>query len=112
MTLRRSPPAERCDFPAWFKGPRRWHSLAGSNQYVYHQRYVELLYLLSTMSNPTQRTTERSLMIFFFFQTNYSDGSMHILKANGHMETRALCEQINKNAATETQVIVHQTTGW
>lgn len=41
-----------------------------------------------------------------------SDGSMHILKPNGHMETRALCEQINKNAATETQVIVHQTTGW
>lgn len=37
---------------------------------------------------------------------------MHILKANGHMETRALCEQINKNAASETQVIVHQTTGW
>ncbi|XP_055321818.1 uncharacterized protein LOC129577954 isoform X3 [Sitodiplosis mosellana] len=77
MTLRRSPPTERCDFPAWFKGPKHWHSLAGNNQYVYHQ----------------------------------SDGSMHILKPNGHMETRALCEQINKNAATETQVIVHQTTG-
>lgn len=28
------------------------------------------------------------------------------------METRALCEQINKNTATESQVIVHQTTGW
>lgn len=41
-----------------------------------------------------------------------SDGSMHITKSNGHMETRALCEQINKNTATETQVIVHQTTGW
>lgn len=37
---------------------------------------------------------------------------MHITKSNGHMETRALCEQINKNTATETQVIVHQTTGW
>ncbi|XP_031633309.1 uncharacterized protein LOC116347051 isoform X3 [Contarinia nasturtii] len=77
MTLRRSPSTERCRFPAWFKGPKHWHALAGNNQYVYHQ----------------------------------SDGSMHILKPNGHMETRAFCEQINKNALTETQVIVHQTTG-
>lgn len=42
----------------------------------------------------------------------HSDGSMHILKANGHMETRALCEQINKQTSVESQVIAHQTTGW
>lgn len=28
------------------------------------------------------------------------------------MEKRALCEQINKQTATEMQVIVHHTTGW
>lgn len=47
---------------------------------------------------------------FFFFRN--SDGSMHVLKSNGHMETRALCEQINKQTSTESQVIAHQTTGW
>lgn len=41
-----------------------------------------------------------------------SDGSMHIVKANGHMEMRALCEQINKQTPTESQIIVHQTSGW
>lgn len=47
-----------------------------------------------------------------FFFAHSSDGSMHITKQNGFMETRALCEQINKQTATEMQAIVHHTTGW
>lgn len=53
---------------------------------------------------------------FFFssllFISANSDGSMHITKPNGIMETRALCEQINRQTATEMQAIVHHTTGW
>lgn len=41
-----------------------------------------------------------------------SDGSMHILKQTGYMETRALCEQINKQTTNEMQAVVHYTTGW
>lgn len=41
-----------------------------------------------------------------------SDGSVHIIKPNGYMETRALCEQINKQTATEMMAVVHYTTGW
>ncbi|TMW48468.1 hypothetical protein DOY81_006450, partial [Sarcophaga bullata] len=33
------------------------------------------------------------------YHTN--DGSIHIIKPNGYMETRALCEQINKQTSTE-----------
>ncbi|XP_063707345.1 uncharacterized protein LOC134836085 isoform X2 [Culicoides brevitarsis] len=40
-----------------------------------------------------------------------SDGSMHILKQTGYMETRALCEQINKQTQDEMQAVVHYTTG-
>lgn len=77
MTLRKPPPAERCDFPAWFKGPRHWHSLMGNFGYTFHQ----------------------------------SDGSMHITRSTGNMETRALCEQINKQTPTEMMAVVHYTTG-
>lgn len=41
-----------------------------------------------------------------------SDGSLHITKSNGVMETRALCEQINKQTPTEMMSVVHYTTGW
>ncbi|KAM7363609.1 argus isoform 3-T3 [Cochliomyia hominivorax] len=41
----------------------------------------------------------------------HSDGSIHIIKPNGYMETRALCEQINKQTATEMMSVVHYTTG-
>uniref|UniRef100_A0A336MFF1 CSON014129 protein n=1 Tax=Culicoides sonorensis TaxID=179676 RepID=A0A336MFF1_CULSO len=34
-----------------------------------------------------------------------SDGSMHILKQSGYMETRALCEQINKQTEDEMQAV-------
>lgn len=78
MTLRYAQPTERCDFPAWFKGPKHWHALMGNAGYVFHQ----------------------------------NDGSMHILKQTGYMETRALCEQINKQTANEMQAVVHYTTGW
>lgn len=37
---------------------------------------------------------------------------MHITKANGYMETRALCEQINHQTSTEMMAVVHHTTGW
>lgn len=36
MTLKRAPMTERCDFPAWFKGPRHWHALMGNANYVFH----------------------------------------------------------------------------
>jgi len=37
---------------------------------------------------------------------------MHIIKPSGSMETRALCEQINKQTSTEMMAVVHYTTGW
>ncbi|KAL7727398.1 hypothetical protein ACLKA6_003056 [Drosophila palustris] len=77
MSLRKPPTAERCDFPAWFKGPRHWHALMGNAVYNYHS----------------------------------NDGSVHIIKPNGYMETRALCEQINKQTSTEMMAVVHYTTG-
>ncbi|ALC45334.1 CG16791 [Drosophila busckii] len=77
MSLRKPPVAERCDFPAWFKGPRHWHALMGNAVYNYHA----------------------------------NDGSVHIIKPNGYMETRALCEQINKQTSTEMMAVVHYTTG-
>lgn len=77
MSLRKPPVTERCDFPAWFKGPRHWHVLMGNAVYNYHP----------------------------------NDGSVHIIKPNGFMETRALCEQINKQTATEMMAVVHYTTG-
>ncbi|XP_037944685.1 uncharacterized protein LOC119677419 isoform X2 [Teleopsis dalmanni] len=40
-----------------------------------------------------------------------NDGSVHIIKPNGYMETRALCEQINKQTSTEMMAVVHYTTG-
>ncbi|XP_065372584.1 uncharacterized protein aus isoform X2 [Calliphora vicina] len=40
-----------------------------------------------------------------------NDGSIHIIKPNGYMETRALCEQINKQTSTEMMSVVHYTTG-
>ncbi|XP_037808018.1 uncharacterized protein LOC119601262 isoform X2 [Lucilia sericata] len=43
------------------------------------------------------------------YHTN--DGSIHIIKPNGYMETRALCEQINKQTSTEMMSVVHYTTG-
>ncbi|XP_030562711.1 uncharacterized protein LOC115764020 isoform X2 [Drosophila novamexicana] len=76
MSLRKPPAAERCDFPAWFKGPRHWHALMGNAVYNYHA----------------------------------NDGSVHIIKPNGYMETRALCEQINKQTSTEMMAVVHYTT--
>lgn len=36
MTLRKPPPAERCDFPIWFKGPKHWHALMGNAGYIFH----------------------------------------------------------------------------
>lgn len=37
---------------------------------------------------------------------------MHITKQSGLMETRALCEQINKQTSAEMQAVVHSTTRW
>lgn len=41
MTLKRFGPAERCDFPKWFKEPKHWHSLNGELSYNVHQKYVD-----------------------------------------------------------------------
>lgn len=59
-----------------------------------------------------------SVLIFFIFciyvfnPSLNSDGSMHITKQSGLMETRALCEQINKQTSAEMQAVVHSTTRW
>lgn len=42
----------------------------------------------------------------------YSDGSMHIVKQNGYLETRVLCEQINKQTPVEMMAVVHHAIGW
>lgn len=42
----------------------------------------------------------------------FSDGSMHIVKQNGYLETRVLCEQINKQTPNEMMAVVEKTTGW
>lgn len=44
MTLKKAAPAERCDFPAWFKGPKHWHALMGNAGYTFHQRLVFLFF--------------------------------------------------------------------
>ncbi|XP_055374625.1 uncharacterized protein LOC129607572 [Condylostylus longicornis] len=77
MTLRKPPPAERCDFPVWLKGPRHWYSLKGNFAYQFHS----------------------------------SDGSMHITRPNGYTDTRAFCEQINKQTSNEMTAVVHFTSG-
>ncbi|KAL7016233.1 hypothetical protein ACKWTF_009969 [Chironomus riparius] len=40
-----------------------------------------------------------------------NDGSMHIVKQNGYLETRVLCEQINKQTPNEMMAVVEKTTG-
>ncbi|CRK89436.1 CLUMA_CG003182, isoform D [Clunio marinus] len=40
-----------------------------------------------------------------------NDGSMHIVKQNGYLETRVLCEQINKQTAVEMMAVVHHAMG-
>uniref|UniRef100_A0A2M4CSQ6 Uncharacterized protein n=1 Tax=Anopheles darlingi TaxID=43151 RepID=A0A2M4CSQ6_ANODA len=40
-----------------------------------------------------------------------SDGSLHIKKPNGHTVARSLCEQINKQTASEMMAVVHHTMG-
>jgi len=37
---------------------------------------------------------------------------MHIVKQNGYLETRVLCEQINKQTPVEMMAVVHQAMGW
>ncbi|CAO1439869.1 unnamed protein product [Diamesa serratosioi] len=42
---------------------------------------------------------------------HHDDGSMHIVKQNGYLETRVLCEQINKQTTVEMMAVVHHATG-
>lgn len=70
MTLRRTPPAERCDFPDWFKIPKRWHSLAGNNQYVYHQRCISCSFSLKCPSS----TWAKSDYLFCSLRTHIVTG--------------------------------------
>jgi hypothetical protein len=43
-----------------------------------------------------------------------NDGTIHITKEKPtqRLESRAVCEQINKQTANETIMVVEQTTGW
>lgn len=45
---------------------------------------------------------------------NRNDGTIHITKEKPtqRLESRAVCEQINKQTANETIMVVEQTTGW
>lgn len=45
---------------------------------------------------------------------NRNDGTIHITreKPTQRLESRAVCEQINKNAENEKMMVVEQTTGW
>lgn len=54
-----------------------------------------------------------SLSLPLNFQ-NRNDGTIHITKEKPtqRLESRAVCEQINKQTANETIMVVEQTTGW
>lgn len=43
-----------------------------------------------------------------------NDGTIHITKEKptSYLESRAVCEQINKQTQNETMMVVEQTTGW
>lgn len=45
---------------------------------------------------------------------NRNDGTIHITKEKPtqRLESRAVCEQINKQTANETIMVVETTTGW
>lgn len=47
-------------------------------------------------------------------ETNRNDGTIHITKEKPtqRLESRAVCEQINKQTVNETMMVVEQTTGW
>lgn len=38
MTLKPTPPVERCYFPSWFIDTKSWTTLSGNNMYRYNQR--------------------------------------------------------------------------
>jgi type IV secretory pathway VirD2 relaxase len=47
-------------------------------------------------------------------KNNRNDGTIHITKEKPtqRLESRAVCEQINKQTVNETMMVVEQTTGW
>jgi type IV secretory pathway VirD2 relaxase len=49
-----------------------------------------------------------------FLPNNRNDGTIHITKEKPtqRLESRAVCEQINKQTVNETMMVVEQTTGW
>lgn len=53
MTLKRFGPAERCDFPKWFKEPKHWHSLNGELSYNVHQKYVSCFVVILSIHWPS-----------------------------------------------------------
>ena len=55
-----------------------------------------------------------SLLSFPIHLGNRNDGTIHITKEKPtqRLESRAVCEQINKQTANETIMVVEQTTGW
>lgn len=134
MTLKRFGPAERCDFPKWFKEPKHWHSLNGELSYNVHQKYVSQFNSLISMTNdfyfylsldkkkPFFVSSYRMLYceLFkvyipsFLLEKCRPDGTIHITKEKPtqRLESRAVCEQINKQTANETIMVVEQTTGW
>lgn len=54
------------------------------------------------------------LILNLFFLPLRNDGTIHITKEKPtqRLESRAVCEQINKQTANETIMVVEQTTGW
>lgn len=67
--------------------------------------------IITTTINDMHRMDEKQKL---FFWPNRNDGTIHITreKPSQRLESRAVCEQINKQTANETMMVVEQTTGW
>lgn len=72
------------------------------------------------MTNDTHSNVMRVHLNYLKHFSNFplishrNDGTIHITKEKpqSRLESRAVCEQINKQTANETIMVVEQTTGW
>lgn len=81
--------------------------LFGAGWHRSHPRSI----IITTTINDMHRMDEKRKL---FFWPNRNDGTIHITKEKPtqRLESRAVCEQINKQTANETMMVVEQTTGW
>ncbi|XP_037912668.1 uncharacterized protein LOC119652536 isoform X4 [Hermetia illucens] len=82
MTLRKPPPAERCDFPAWFKAPRHWRALMGNIVYTFHQSdgsiHIKSNGLLETwaLCEQINKQTQTEMMAVVHYTSQCESGFM------------------------------------